>query len=52
MKEVLATPDIRQSYLAQGEEPAYTTVDEFARLIREDYAQMGKMVKLAGLKSE
>jgi tripartite-type tricarboxylate transporter receptor subunit TctC len=52
MKEILATPDIRQSYLAQGEEPAYTTVDEFARLIREDYAQMGKMVKLAGLKPE
>ena len=52
MKEILATPDIRQSYLAQGEEPAYTTVDEFARLIREDYAQMGKMVKLAGLKAE
>ena len=52
MKEVLATPEIRQSYLAQGEEPAYTTVDEFARLIRADFAQMGKMVKLAGLKPE
>ncbi len=52
MKEILATPEIRQSYLAQGEEPAYTTVGEFARLIREDYAQMGKMVKLAGLKPE
>jgi tripartite-type tricarboxylate transporter receptor subunit TctC len=52
MKEILATPEIRQSYLAQGEEPAYTTVDEFARLIRDDYTQMGKMVKLAGLKPE
>jgi len=52
MKEVLATPEIRQSYLAQGEEPAYTTVDEFARLIRDDYARMGKMVRLAGLKPE
>lgn len=52
MKEILATPEIRQSYLAQGEEPAYTTVDEFARLIREDYSLMGKMVKLAGLKPE
>jgi tripartite-type tricarboxylate transporter receptor subunit TctC len=52
MKEILATPDIRQSYLAQGEAPAYTTIDEFARLIREDYAQMGKMVRLAGLKAE
>lgn len=52
MKEVLATAEIRQAYLAQGEEPAYTTVDEFAGLIRDDYAQMGKMVKLAGLKPE
>ncbi len=52
MKEILATPEIRQSYLAQGEEPAYTTVDKFARLIRDDFAQMGKMVKLAGLKPE
>jgi tripartite-type tricarboxylate transporter receptor subunit TctC len=52
MKVVLATPEIRQAYLAQGEEPAYTTVEEFARLIRDDYAQMGKMVKLAGLKPE
>ena len=52
MKDILATPEIRQSYLAQGEEPAYTTVDEFARLIRDDYAQMGKMVRLAGLKPE
>jgi len=52
MKEILAMPEIRQSYLAQGEEPAYTTVDEFARLIRDDYAQMGKMVRLAGLKPE
>jgi len=52
MQEVLATAQIRQAFLAQGEEPAYTTVDEFARLIRDDYAQMGKMVKLAGLKPE
>lgn len=52
MKDILATPEIRQAYLAQGEEPAYTTVDEYARLIRDDYAQMGKMVRLAGLKPE
>ena len=52
MGELLSTADLRQLYLAQGEEPAYATVDEFARLIREDYAQMGKMVKLAGLKPE
>jgi tripartite-type tricarboxylate transporter receptor subunit TctC len=52
MKDLLATPEIRQAYLAQGEEPAYTTVDEFARLIRDDYVQMGRMVKLAGIKPE
>ena len=52
MKELLATPEIRQAYLAQGEEPAYTTVDEFARLIRDDFVQMGRMVKLAGIKPE
>ena len=28
------------------------TPDEFARLIRADFAQMGRMVKLAGLKPE
>jgi tripartite-type tricarboxylate transporter receptor subunit TctC len=52
MKELLVTPEIRQAYLAQGEEPAYTTVEEFAQLIRDDYVQMGKMVKLAGIKPE
>ncbi len=52
MKEILATPEIRQAYIAQGEEPAYTTVEEFSRLIRDDYAQMGKMVRIAGLKPE
>jgi tripartite-type tricarboxylate transporter receptor subunit TctC len=52
MQEQLATPEIRQAYLAQGEEPAYTTVAEFAQLMREDYVQMGKMVRLAGIQPE
>jgi tripartite-type tricarboxylate transporter receptor subunit TctC len=52
MKGVLAMPEIRQLYLAQGEEPAYSTVAEFAQILREDYTEMGKMVKLAGLKPE
>jgi tripartite-type tricarboxylate transporter receptor subunit TctC len=52
MQEQLATPEVRQAYLAQGEEPAYTTVAEFAQLMRDDYVQMGRMVKLAGIKPE
>ena len=52
MKEQLATPEIRQAYLAQGEEPAYSTVEEFRKLIADDFVQMGRMVKLAGIKPE
>ena len=52
MRDVLATNDLRQLYLAQGEEPAYSTVEEFAKIIADDFVQMGRMVKLAGLKPE
>jgi len=52
MRELLATPEVRQAFLAQGEEPAYTTVEEFAQLMRDDYVQMGRMVNLAGIKPE
>lgn len=52
MRDVLATADLRQLYLAQGEEPAYSSVDEFRKLIAGDFVQMGKMVRLAGLKPE
>ena len=52
MKDQLATPEIRQAYLAQGEEPAYSTVEDFRKLIADDYVQMGRMVKLAGIKPE
>jgi len=52
MKDQLETPEIRQAYLAQGEEPAYSTVEDFRKLIADDYVQMGRMVKLAGIKPE
>lgn len=52
MKDQLATPEIRQAYLTQGEEPAYSTVEDFRKLIADDYVQMGRMVKLAGIKPE
>jgi tripartite-type tricarboxylate transporter receptor subunit TctC len=52
MREVLATTDLRQLYMAQGEEPAYSSVADFTRIINDDFVQMGKMVKLAGLKPE
>ena len=52
MRDVLATADLRQLYLAQGEEPAYSSVEEFRKIISDDFVQMGRMVKIAGLKPE
>jgi tripartite-type tricarboxylate transporter receptor subunit TctC len=46
----LKTPETRQLYAAQGEEPAWTTPEEYARIVREDYERYGKVVKQAGVK--
>jgi len=52
MGEVLTSAEIRKPFLDVGEEPVHGTPEEFARLIREDYEQMGKLVKLAGIQPE
>jgi len=52
MREQLASPELRALYLAQGEEPAYTTAAEFSALIRKDLERMGRLVKVAGLSAE
>ncbi len=40
----------RKLYAAQGEEPAWSTPEAYARLIREDYERYGKVVRQAGLR--
>jgi tripartite-type tricarboxylate transporter receptor subunit TctC len=35
-----------------GEEPAGGTPEDFGKLIREDYENLGKLVKMAGIKQE
>ena len=52
MNEVLATPDLRKLYADLGEEPAGGLPEDFGKLIREDYENLGKLVKMAGIKSE
>jgi tripartite-type tricarboxylate transporter receptor subunit TctC len=52
MNEVLATPELRKLYHDLGEEPTGGSPEDFAKLIREDYENFGKLVKLAGVKSE
>lgn len=50
--QVLKTADARNAYAAQGEEPAWSTPEEYARLIREDYERFGKVIKQIGVKAE
>ena len=52
MSEALDSPEMRKRFLVLGEEPAFGTPEEFGKLIREDYEQMGKLVKLAGVRAE
>ena len=52
MNEVLATPELRKLYHDLGEEPSGGSPEDFGKLIREDYENLGKLVKMAGIKSE
>lgn len=50
--QALKSPEVRQLYAAQGEEPAWSTPEEYAKIIREDYQRYGKVVKQAGVRVE
>jgi tripartite-type tricarboxylate transporter receptor subunit TctC len=50
MVQALKMPQTREQYATQGEEPAWTTPEEYAKIIREDFERYGKVVKQAGLK--
>jgi tripartite-type tricarboxylate transporter receptor subunit TctC len=52
MNEALGSTELRKLFFQLGEEPAGGSPEDFGRLIREDYEQMGKLVKLAGIKPE
>ena len=53
MLKVAAMPEVREQFAAQGLAPASSaSPEEFAKLIRDDYATIGKVVKAAGIKPE
>ena len=52
MKRALEAAEVRQLFLAQGEEPAYTTTSQLAALIKADYEAMGAMVVKAGITAQ
>lgn len=52
MGEVLGMAEVRKLYLDVGEEPVHSSPEDFGKLIREDYEQMGRLVTRAGIKPE
>ncbi len=48
--QALKIPETRQLYAAQGEEPVWSTPEEYAKIVREDFERYGKVVKQAGVK--
>ena len=53
MFKVAAMPDVKEQFASQGLAPtASASPEEFAKLIRDDYTTIGKVVKAAGIKPE
>jgi tripartite-type tricarboxylate transporter receptor subunit TctC len=52
MNEALASQQLRKLFFELGEEPATGSPGDFGKLIRAEHEQMGKLVKLAGIKTE
>ncbi len=52
VKKILAMPDVREKFAAQGVEPVGSTPEQFGAHIREQMAKWGKVVKDAGVKPE
>ncbi len=49
---VANSPDMKERMRAQAAEIATTTADEFAAMIRNDFAKWSKVIKQAGLRAE
>jgi tripartite-type tricarboxylate transporter receptor subunit TctC len=50
--KILAMPEIRSQFAAQGIEPGGDKPDQFAALIRDDYAKWARVIKEANIKAE
>ena len=50
IRKIVATPEIRDSFLNQGAEPVTDTPEEFAAIVRADVAKWAKIVKATGAK--
>ena len=50
--KALADPGLRKNFLDSAQEPVGGTADQFASLVREDYAKFGRLVKDLNIKAE
>jgi tripartite-type tricarboxylate transporter receptor subunit TctC len=50
--KILAMPDVRERFMAQGVEPLGSTPEQFATHIRAQMDKWAKVVKVAGVKAE
>ena len=50
--DIIATPGFKERMAAIGVDTVGTTPQEYARIIREEYAKWGKVVEAAGIKPE
>jgi tripartite-type tricarboxylate transporter receptor subunit TctC len=52
INKALADPAVRKNFLDSAQEPIGGTADQFATLVREDYAKFGRLVKDLNIKAE
>ena len=52
INKAIADPLVRKSFLDSAQEPVGGTADQFATLVREDYAKFGRLVKDLNIKTE
>ena len=48
----LKTAELRTAYVSTGNDPAASTPEEFAALIRNDIGKWGKIIKAASIKED
>ena len=50
--KAVADPGVRKNFLDSAQEPIGGTADQFAQLVREDYARYGRLVKDLNIKAD
>lgn len=52
LKDILASPEVRTAFQSQGMDPAWSTADEFKRLVARDADRWAALVRSANIKAE